>query len=51
MEETCNLRNICLEREGVAFAASYFDGNAKEWFMGLCEIPSDQLVEFQVCSL
>ena len=37
VEEACNLRNICLERERVAFAASFLEGNAKEWFMGLCE--------------
>ena len=37
VEEACNLRSICLERERVAFAASYLEGNAKEWFMGLCE--------------
>ena len=37
VEEACNLRNICLERERVVFAVSYLEGNAKDWFMGLCE--------------
>ena len=53
VEEACNLRNICLERERVAFAASYLEGNAKEWFLirSVRKFPAtNQLVEFQVCS-